>query len=193
MQVFLLFRFLLCRFISCVGFSLVQVSLLCRFVSCAGFSVFLLAVFCTVFFWGWLCRNRKALKRVGSLSFPCFFVFQVPAVLPRDKMILTGFSGCSPCPAPGHNPNFSHPSAVLLHKVMLQETKQPLLRFASPQTMQKVVKSKKCWNGFSGPPGAGQSALSSGTERVACEQRQAGAGSWLQAGHCHQVFYHCPT
>lgn len=85
--------------------------------------------------WGWLCRDGKALKRLGSLSFPCLvgvFVFPVPAVLPRDKMSLKGFPGYSPCPASGQNPNFSCPSAVLLHKVMLREAKQPLLRFASP-------------------------------------------------------------
>lgn len=85
--------------------------------------------------WGWLCRDGKALKRVGSLSFPCLvgvFVFPVPAVLARDKMSLKGFPGHSPCPASGQNPNFSCPSAVLLHKVMPQEAKQPLLRFASP-------------------------------------------------------------
>lgn len=44
--------------------------------------------------WGWLCRDGKALKRLGSLSFLCLvgvFVFPVPAVLPRDKMSLKGF------------------------------------------------------------------------------------------------------
>lgn len=108
--------------------------------SCAGVSLvqdFSCAVFCTgqSGAGGWLCRDGKALKRVGSLSFPCLvvlFVFQVPAVLPRDKMVLKGSPGSSPCPATGQNPNFSCPSAVLLHKVMLQEAKQPLLRFASP-------------------------------------------------------------